>query len=66
MSPYFKDGQEPLFMGMFIGTLVSKGIQCFPEVDDQGYFTDVVTVILEFEGMTHPVHLRWVPAGESG
>ena len=51
-------------MGMFIGTLVSKGIECFPEVDDQGYYTDVVAVILEFEGMTHPVHLRWIPTGE--
>ena len=51
-------------MGMFIGTLVSKGIECFPEVDDQGNYTDVVAVILHFEGMTHPVHLRWIPTGE--
>ena len=47
-------------MGMFLGTLVSKGIQAFPEVDDQGNYTDVVGVVLEFEGMTQVVHLRWV------
>lgn len=66
MSPYFKSGQEAMLMGMFVGTLVSKGIQAFPEVDDQGYYTDVIGVVLEFEETTQVVHLRWVPASESG
>ena len=62
-SPYFKSSEESLLLGMFLGTLVSRGIEAFPEVDDHGYYTDVVVVILEFEGNSYPVHLRWVPKG---
>ena len=63
MGPYFDSAQEALLMGMFLGTLVSKGIEAFPEVDDQGDYTDVVAVVMEFEEHTFVIHLRWVPAG---
>ena len=47
--------------GAFLGILRQQGIEAWPEVDDQGNYTPVITVSVEFMGERLDTRIEVLP-----